>query len=147
MQPFIASKAQEKAQEKARLTAEHMKPRPCRLPTCKVEFVPKRVQDWKSEFCCKEHQAKFWVVAHNVAADSLTGIAAPALPSELQPGVSHRAQVLSVLQRHTGRWVEHPRQILPGVIWNSRVADLRREGHKIRTRTVGERRRGPRGGY
>jgi hypothetical protein len=135
------NKAQAKADEKERLRAERMAPRDCRL--CKTSFVPKRVQDWRSEFCCREHQQKFWLEANRAGAAVVAGKAfvAPAapVPSELQPGVSHKLQVLAVLKRHAPNWVENPRQILPGVIWNSRISDLRQQGYQIESRVVGKR--------
>lgn len=132
-------KLREKREAKAAEAAERMKPRPCRF--CKAEFVPKRVQDWKSEFCCREHQATFWIKANQLSASLLRGGAQPEAPvvqSEYRPGVSHRQQVLGILERNVNQWVEHPRKLLPNVVWNSRIADLRREGHVIETRRFGD---------
>ncbi len=143
------SKAQMRRAEKERETAEKMRPRSCKLPACGIPFTPKRVQDWKSEFCCREHQAEFWVQANRTSAAMIaSGGASLIIPaSQLQPGVSHREQVLEILERSVNQWVGHPRELLPGVMWNSRVADLRRQGYDIKTRTVGERPNEFVGGY
>ena len=135
-----AAMAQKRAAEKEALTIERMKPRPCRLPTCQSYFIPKRPQDWKSEFCCKEHQKEFWVMINRRDAEILkSNLPAQPIESEFKAGVSHREQVLAILERNANQWVEHPRRLLPNVVWNSRVADLRREGHKIERRTVGQK--------
>jgi len=141
--------AQKRREDKERETASRMAPRPCKLPRCGQSFIPARVQDWKSEFCCPDHQKDFWLQANRLAAAVITrNEPSSFIPnSEFQPGVSHRAQVLAILERNVNQWVEHPRQLLPEVVWNSRVADLRRQGYKIETRVVGERKRALRGRF
>ncbi len=132
--------AQARRAEKEAQTAERMKPRLCKFAACGVLFTPKRPQDWKSEFCCREHQAEFWVRANQISSAIVAGnVPSPIVPSsQLQPGVSHREQVLAILERNVNRWVEHPGILLPGVCWRDRVATLRREGHNIQSRKVGE---------
>lgn len=49
------------------VTAEQMAPRPCRL--CHSKFSPKRPQDCKSQFCCRDHQAMFWKKAMKAGSE------------------------------------------------------------------------------
>ncbi len=137
-----ASQRQIQRQEKSRQAAEKMIPRPCRLPSCGQQFTPKRVQDWKSEFCCKEHQKEFWISANRISATALkTGAVVTALvapQSEYRPGVSQKEQVLAILMRTPNQWVTNLRHLLPGVNLNV-ISKLRQDGYEIEMREVGER--------
>ncbi len=44
-------------------------------------------------------------------------------------------RVLELLREHRGQWVARPYRQL-GVMWHSRVADLRKKGHVIEMRVV-----------
>ncbi len=140
LRAFISTCQLERFDVNEKVTPGQMASRPCKLPRCRLPFIPKRPQDWKSEFCCKEHQKEFWLEANKIAAAAIAGNFTPALPdSQLRFGVSHREQVLAILERNVNQWVEHPRELLPGVVWNSRISDLRRQGYRIETRVVGDR--------
>jgi hypothetical protein len=51
-------------------------------------------------------------------------------------GKSQNEMVFDLLWERVGLWLDRPRQRLPFVLWNSRVAELRRRGYDIRCRRV-----------
>jgi hypothetical protein len=51
-------------------------------------------------------------------------------------GKSQNQTILELLLEHQGHWLDRPRQRLPFVLWNSRVAELRRRGYDIKCRRV-----------
>lgn len=119
-------------------------PRACQLPGCKVVFTPKHPRYESSKFCSTEHRLAFWRMAAEVGEHVLinghNGHQTVLLNTNGVydgPHKSHNVRILELLKEFEGEWVDHPRRRIPEAIWNSRVAELRRRGHRIECRRVG----------
>ena len=100
----------------------------CKLPTCGKVFTP---QDpiGAGTFCCRQCKEEYWRLAAEIGNRVLSG-------QMSITGKSQNATILDLLFDHVGMWLDRPRQRLPFVLWNSRVAELRRRGYDIRCRRV-----------
>src|SRR5271169_2511631 len=100
----------------------------CKLPTCSKVFTP---QDpiGAGTFCCRQCKEEYWRLAAEIGNRVLSG-------QMSITGKSQNATILDLLFDHVGMWLDRPRQRLPFVLWNSRVAELRRRGYDIRCRRV-----------
>jgi hypothetical protein len=110
-------------------------PRPCRYPPCSKLFTPIHLRYNESKFCCPEHKQLFWKLAAEVGEQALLG-QGPKMAPPLE-GRNHNEKVLNFLRSLRGEEIEDPALRFPGIVWHSRVADLRRKGFQIECRRAG----------
>lgn len=121
-----------------------LRARKCNLPSCPVFFTPALMRADSGRFCCVSHKSEYWRLARDIGERVLSGQAhlvdgadTALLTQQQSNGGSQSQRVLALLQQFAGEWVDRPYQRLPGVIWCSRIGELRRRGLKIECRRVG----------
>ena len=102
--------------------------RPCKRPDCPTTFTPQDPAG-TGEFCSRRCKEEYWRLAAQIGNRVLSG-------QMSITGKSQNEMVFDLLWERVGLWLDRPRQRLPFVLWNSRVAELRRRGYDIRCRRV-----------
>ena len=116
-----------------------MLPRPCLYPPCKKVFTPAHPRYASAKFCCPEHKTAFWKLAAEIGEKVLLSGRPPEAVQGFWPvGSSHNVRVLDVLRSLRGKEIEDPAARFPGIVWHSRIAELRRKGFRIECRRVDE---------
>jgi hypothetical protein len=78
---------------------------------------------------------EFLISAHRRASDFMEALNARRRDEAERRSMSDSERVLDLLAHNVNRWVPRPYQKL-SVMWHSRVADLRKKGHRIDCRCV-----------
>jgi|SRR5580700_801422 hypothetical protein len=104
------------------------KQKTCKLLSCEKVFTPKDPAG-AAVFCSRQCKDQYWDLAAQIGNRVLSG-------QMTITGKSQNTTILELLLEHQGHWLDRPRQRLPFVLWNSRVAELRRRGYDIRCRRV-----------
>ena len=116
-----------------------VEPRACRYPSCGKIFTPTNPRYDGSRFCCPAHKTAFWTLAGRIGERILADREAQQPPPAFaqMEGRTHNEKVLNFLRSLRGAEVEDPASRFPGVVWHSRIADLRKLGHRITCRRAG----------